>query len=147
MQVTLTAFATESTHFKLTSLVKHVESPKHKKRRDKCVAKLSGSSGSIVKAFNRQDVYIGGCDKIVIVVFNDVLFDIIEYIAKPKQNTYGECTHTFTFMHLHLCILADAFIQSDLHCVQVTVSTFYQLLLSLGIEPMILALLTPCSTS
>ncbi len=32
-------------------------------------------------------------------------------------------------------------------CIQVTVSTFYQLLLSLGIEPMILALLTPCSTS
>ncbi len=25
--------------------------------------------------------------------------------------------------------LADAFIQSDLHCIQVTVSTFYQLLL------------------
>ncbi len=45
---------------------------------------------------------------------------------------------TFTFMHL-----ADAFIQSDLHCIQVTV---YQLLLSLGIEPMILALLAPCST-
>ncbi len=43
--------------------------------------------------------------------------------------------------------LADDFIQSDLHCIQVTVSTFYQLLLSLGIEPMILALLTPCSTS
>ncbi len=53
------------------------------------------------------------------------------------------CTYvTFTFMHL-----ADAFIQSDLHYIQVTVSTFYQLLLSLGIEPMILALLTPCSTS
>ncbi len=42
--------------------------------------------------------------------------------------------------------LADAFIQSDLHCIQVTVFTFYQLLLSLGIEPMILALLAPCST-
>ncbi len=61
----------------------------------------------------------------------------------------GECIadnvnlhFTFTFMHL-----ADAFIQSDLHCIQVTVSTFYQLLLSLGIEPMILALLAPCSTS
>ncbi len=49
-------------------------------------------------------------------------------------------TFTFTFMHL-----ADAFIQSDLHCIQVTVSTFDQLLLSLGIEPMILALLMPCS--
>ncbi len=55
---------------------------------------------------------------------------------------YIYITFTFTFMHL-----ADAFIQSDLHCIQVTVSTFYQLLLSLGIEPMILALLTPCSTS
>ncbi len=32
-------------------------------------------------------------------------------------------TFTFTFMHL-----ADAFIQSDLHCIQVTVFTFYQLL-------------------
>ncbi len=42
--------------------------------------------------------------------------------------------------------LADAFIQSDLHCIQVTVLHFYQLLLSLGIEPMILALLVPCST-
>ncbi len=58
----------------------------------------------------------------------------------PKSQTRG--TFSFSFMHL-----ADAFIQSDLHCIQVTVSTFYQLLLSLGIEPMILALLTPCSTS
>ncbi len=31
-------------------------------------------------------------------------------------------TFTFTFMHL-----ADAFIQSDLHCIQVTVFTFDQL--------------------
>ncbi len=46
------------------------------------------------------------------------------------------------YLHLHL---SDAFIQSDLHFIQV--STFYQLLLSLGIEPMILALLVPCSTS
>ncbi len=36
--------------------------------------------------------------------------------------------------HLHLH-LSDAFIQSDLHCIQVTVSTFYQLLLSLGLNP------------
>ncbi|XP_048856526.1 zinc finger protein 862-like isoform X2 [Brienomyrus brachyistius] len=50
-----TAFATESTHFKRESLVKHGESAKHKKCRDKCVAKTSVSSGSIVKAFNRQD--------------------------------------------------------------------------------------------
>ncbi len=36
-------------------------------------------------------------------------------------------TFTFTFMHL-----ADAFIQSDLHCIQVTVFTFDQLLLFPG---------------
>ncbi len=56
---------------------------------------------------------------------------------------YSYYYNTFTFMHL-----ADAFIQSDLHCIQVTVYffTFDQLLLSLGIEPMILALLAPCST-
>ncbi len=62
---------------------------------------------------------------------------------KPEISTlhkYSYSTFTFTFMHL-----ADAFIQSDLHFIQV--STFYQLLLSLGIEPMILALLVPCSTS
>ncbi len=67
-----------------------------------------------------------------------------------KKNCYcsGLNKHLFYILHFYiLCILADAFIQSDLHCIQVTVSTFYQLLLSLGIEPMILALLTPCSTS
>ncbi len=71
---------------------------------------------------------------------------LLSDLKKNHRNYYylknlGE-SNTFTFMHL-----ADAFIQSDLHCVQVTVSTFYQLLLSLGIEPMILALLAPCSTS
>ncbi len=55
----ITAFATESTHFKLQSIVKHVESAKHKKRRDKCVAKSSGSSNSIIKAFYCQDAHIG----------------------------------------------------------------------------------------
>ncbi len=41
--------------------------------------------------------------------------------------------------------LADAFIQSDYIAFKLQF-TFYQLLLSLGIEPMILALLAPCST-
>ncbi len=63
----------------------------------------------------------------------------------PSKDFFGhrdKSTFTFTFMHL-----ADTFIQSDLHCIQVTVFLhFYQLLLSLGIEPMILALLVPCST-
>ncbi len=62
--------------------------------------------------------------------------------CKKEHNRSPLSQGTFsTFMHL-----ADAFIQSDLHCTQVTVFTFYQLLLSLGIEPMILALLAPCST-
>ncbi len=63
-------------------------------------------------------------------------------ITKGENITFIYIHITFTFMHL-----ADTFIQSDLHCIQVTVSTFYQLLLSLEIEPMILALLAPCSTS
>ncbi len=61
---------------------------------------------------------------------------------KPKK-TIQEQWHPFTFTFMHL---ADAFIQSDLHCIQVYSFTFDQLLLSLGIEPMILALLAPCST-
>ncbi len=36
------------------------------------------------------------------------------------HNFFFFFTFTFTFMHL-----ADAFIQSDLHCIQVTVSTFF----------------------
>ncbi len=64
------------------------------------------------------------------------------YEAKRSVCARNWTLYTFTFMHL-----ADAFIQSDLHCIQVTVlHFFYQLLLSLGIEPMILALLAPCST-
>ncbi len=59
LQVTLAVFTTEITHFNLESFVKHVEIAKHKKRRDMCVEIFSGSSGSIVKAFNRQDTYIG----------------------------------------------------------------------------------------
>ncbi len=69
---------------------------------------------------------------------------VMRVAAHAKLCGCLECLHfTFTFMHL-----ADAFIQSDLHCIQVTVFffTFYQLLLSLGIEPMILVLLAPCFT-
>ncbi len=35
-----------------------------------------------------------------------------------------DITFTFTFMHL-----ADAFIQSDLHCIQVTVFTFFNVIM------------------
>ncbi len=70
-------------------------------------------------------------------------------LGGKEEDFWGASTYwiilTFTFMHL-----ADAFIQSDLHCIQVTVFFLqfcYQLLLSLGFEPMILALLAPCSTS
>ncbi len=64
-------------------------------------------------------------------------------VSIGAQSPSNDFTFTFTFTFMHL---ADAFIQSDLHCIQVTVFTFYQLLLSLGIKPMILALLAPCST-
>ncbi len=43
---------------------------------------------------------------------------------KKKKCPVHYFTFTFTFMHL-----ADTFIQSDLHCIQVTVFTFDQLLL------------------
>ncbi len=46
---------------------------------------------------------------------------------------------TFTFMHL-----ADAFIQSDLQCIQ-AIHFFCQYVCSLGIEPTTFALLTQCS--
>ncbi len=57
------------------------------------------------------------------------------------KETWASITFTYLADKTYLVI------QSNLHCIQVTVSTFYQLLLSLGIEPMILALLAPCSTS
>ncbi len=69
-------------------------------------------------------------------------YTILEETVPQLMVQWKIITAYFTFMHL-----ADAFIQSNLHCIQVTVSTFDQLLLSLGIEPMILALLAPCSTS
>ncbi len=65
---------------------------------------------------------------------NHIIILTNPYCLKLKPNS---TIHIFTFMHL-----ADAFIQSDLHCIQVF--TFYQLLLSLGIKHMILALLAPC---
>ncbi len=85
LQVTLTAFATESTHFKLESLVKHGECAKHKKCRDKCVAKCSGSSGSIVKAFNCQDAHVRGCDNIVIVVLTMCDLTLSSILQEPNQ--------------------------------------------------------------
>ncbi len=45
----------------------------------------------------------------------------------------------FTFMHL-----ADAFIQSDLHCIQI-IHLYCQYMCFLGIEPTTFALLTQCS--
>ncbi len=46
---------------------------------------------------------------------------------------------TFTYMHL-----ADAFIQSDLQCIQ-AIHLYCQYVCSLGIDPTTLALLTQCS--
>ncbi len=69
---------------------------------------------------------------------------MLNSITVLKAFTSRESRQRNPIEYLHL---ADAFIQSDLHCIQVTVFTFDQLLLSLGIEPMILALLAPCSTN
>ncbi len=46
---------------------------------------------------------------------------------------------------LHLCIY-QTLLSKATYIAFKLVFTFYQLLLSLGIEPMILALLAPCST-
>ncbi len=45
------------------------------------------------------------------------------HIHVDNKNDALGLAFTFTFTHL-----VDAFIQSDLHCIQVTVSTFYQVL-------------------
>ncbi len=45
--------------------------------------------------------------------------DNVYNVHMPKFSCYMIYVFTFTFTHL-----ADAFIQSDLHCIQVTVSTF-----------------------
>ncbi len=57
---------------------------------------------------------------------NDAYFEGLKAFAKSRSLTksYTYFTFTFTFMHL-----ADAFIQSDLQCIQVTVFKFYQLFL------------------
>ncbi len=73
---------------------------------------------------------------------NSSLSTLLDFIIKKTSFSLFIPTLASLYLRIHL---ADAFIQSDLHCIQVTVSTFYQLLLSLGIEPMILALLAPCS--
>ncbi len=91
---------------------------------NRCVRSFTG-------CFKSSRVYCVSCSKFAVMIFSS---------QSVISRVYTE--FTFTFMHL-----ADTFIQSDLTCIQVTVSTFYQLLLSLGIEPMILALLAPCSTS
>ncbi len=52
------------------------------------------------------------------------------------------CTEMFPFTCMHL---ADAFIQSDLQCIQAI--HFYQYVCSLGIEPTNFALLRQCSTT
>ncbi len=58
------------------------------------------------------------------------------------------CMHAYTHTHIHIYIYAFSrcFYPKRLALHSSYSFTFYQLLLSLGIEPMILALLAPCST-
>ncbi len=60
---------------------------------------------------------------------------------KQSKETNQSIYITFIFMHL-----ADAFIQSDLQCIQVIIF-FCQYMSSLGIEPTTFALLAQCSTT
>ncbi len=62
-----------------------------------------------------------------------------------KKKLYIKVTvrFTFTFTCMHL---ADAFIQSDLQCIQ-AIHLYCQYVCSLGIKPTTFALLTQCSTT
>ncbi len=44
----------------------------------------------------------------------------VHYSAAADAGVLTDVLHAFTFMHL-----TDAFIQSDLHCIEVTVFTFF----------------------
>ncbi len=79
------------------------------------------------------NLYVGGWVCVCVCV------SVKTFRCNPLCNRY---IYIYAFRYIYIY----AFIQSDLHCIQVTVSTFYQLLLSLGNEPMILALLAPYST-
>ncbi len=70
---------------------------------------------------------------------------LVAFTVVFLQSVFTSCsnfylsTFTFTFMHL-----ADAFIQSDLQCIQ-AIHLYCQYVCSLGIEPTTIALLTQCS--
>ncbi len=64
-----------------------------------------------------------------------------KHTSQGATSTRVRLSGTFTFMHL-----ADAFIQSDLQCIQV-IHFFCQYMCSLGIEPTTFALLKQCSTT
>ncbi len=126
-------------------------------------ATRSYSATMIYKGASLRDEWCLGCPENVVAkvsengwINSDLFLEWGKMFVKqlPKEDLrphllllYGHNSHvyniyiTFTFVHL-----ADAFIQSDLHCILSYSFTFYQLLLSLGIEAMILALLAPCST-
>ncbi len=56
------------------------------------------------------------------------------------------CCFTKYFQHLHLCILADGFIQSNLQCIQV-IHLLSVLCVPWELNPQPFALLTQCSTT
>ncbi len=70
------------------------------------------------------------------------IFTKIDTIKSEQRHSFIYMgMHIFTFMHL-----ADAFIQSDLQCIQ-AIHFFCKYVCSLGIEPTIFALLTQCSAT
>ncbi len=95
-------------------------------------------NGSASQKWNESHTWLTDMINISIEIFKLLLNEISQIENKNKNSfiiIHVDALLTFIFMHL-----VDA---CNLHCIQVTV--FLQLL-SLGIEPMILALLAPCST-
>ncbi len=117
-----------------SGVLKH-GTPRGRRFLNACSTSLLSDDGSILQ---NEPLPGSSCERATLMKYR--FSDRLWRIEFWNREIHSYFTFTF-FMHL-----ADAFIQSDLHCIQVTVFTFYQLLLSLGIEPMILALLAPCST-
>ncbi len=63
----------------------------------------------------------GNNDGNIIHVFKNCISISVATVLEVSKMTVPICTFTFTFTFMHL---ADAFIQSDLHCIQVTILHF-----------------------
>ncbi len=67
-----------------------------------------------------------------------------EYLEALRNTAAGLGPHPHLHLHFTFMHLADAFIQSDLQCIQ-AIHLYWQYVCSLGIEPTTFPLLTQCS--